>query len=614
MSAMMVDLVANRTTNQLEKRLMNLQLVAKFLGYLIFSPNWVSAGIDLRNIKAPGSVDALQQLDSLGLSLIDLLEDAWKQGYVALTVPWVTELLKMAKWDSFSQSTRRYRFLLAQLRSIQEQASAIPPVFQRFGPTMQIVTFYLESFFHETFGLSKLTLLPKTTLSSIAGVEKENLDSTALGFSNVALFASNPHVEDLFTLITNLTSSVGRVSPSKARKLRPSIVSRGIGPEATRLFSEPPAEGNGFEWSTPVKNRPKGATIPVQAKLVDAYFHQHREVKEVCEFTVNRVLKNVSNQLSSECIKPVYEECGITHESSEQVLEEAEAKVLEVSMRFLSKCLEDSARKSLELLGPAGLHPKVLEVAASLIVARGVQDGQPIIDALVTTETRTIRDSLIRKKLAAANTASGKNSSLSETLFDEMVNALSSFRDAIEKQLWLKKKDQLMQRILDLETAADKWSTARDTKIPQETNLRVFFELLLRVDQSASVLLNWCMDRDVSDCWLIMSPYLRVLTKVARHTKHGMRRLITLFDDDDSLLIRLIECGVLADAKELVPLLIDMIDVRFVSMPRLQDVLITQVEKQQAESNIRLGNFLHLLENTSGMPWISALTDKLAAK
>jgi hypothetical protein len=73
------------------------------------------------------------------------------------------------------------------------------------------------------------------------------------------------------------------------------------------------------EWTSPVKNRlPRtsdSATASIQAKLVDAFFHQHRDLKEICEFAVNRVLKNVSNRVASECIRPVFDESNLAFDS-----------------------------------------------------------------------------------------------------------------------------------------------------------------------------------------------------------------------------------------------------------------------------------------------------------
>jgi hypothetical protein len=614
MATVLTELGADHTTDDLERRLMNSQLFARFLGYLVFSPNWHGAGIDLRNIKPPASVDGLKQLDSLGLPLVKALEDAWRGGYVLGVVPWITELLKMAKWDSFTQSSRTYRYLLAQLRQIQEEAGNSSASPNHFGPTMQIVSFYLESFFHETAGFSKLTSLPQKSLCSVSEIEGDgsSMDSAVLGFSTVTLFASSSHVEDLSTLIAHLTSSVARL-PTKSRKLRPSIVSRGIGLEMTSLFSEPPIDGKPLstvtEWTTPVKSRlprtPESATASIQAKLVDAFFHQHRDLKEICEFAVNRILKNASNRVASECIRPVFDESNLAFDSPADVFEEALANALKAARTFLHTCLESSIRQSLELLGPSGLHAKVLDVAASLAVTRGVQTGQPIIDALVATESNTVRESLARlqkKRLSGKAPATGEaqdSRAADDPLFKAVIDSMTDLRDSFVAKLWESDAERVVDRLRTLESSLGRWSTAHDTKIPPESTLRPFFELVIRLDNSSRNFLQWCMTLNAAEYRSIMSPYLRIVCRLAGHSKYGFRHLGDLIETGD-LVKRLIESEFLYDdtasIEALASLLLRMVETRYIRLHQFR-FLLTQATREVNASESRVREFLLLLEH-----------------
>jgi hypothetical protein len=614
MATVLTELGADHTTDDLERRLMNTQLFARFLGYLVFSPNWHGAGIDLRNIKPPASVDGLQQLDSLGLPLVKALEEAWRGGYVLGVVPWITELLKMAKWDSFTQSSRTYRYLLAQLRKIQEEAGACSASSSHFGPTMQIVSFYLESFFHETAGFSKLTSLPQKSLCSISEIEvgDSSMDSAVLGFSTVTLFASSSHVEDLSTLIAHLTSSVARSSPTKSRKLRPSIVSRGIGLEMTRLFSES-VDGKSLstvtEWTSPVKSRlPRtshSATASIQAKLVDAFFHQHRDLKEICEFAVNRVLKNVSNRVASECIRPVFDESSLAFDSPADVFEEALAHALKAARIFLRTCLESSIRQSLELLGPSGLHAKVLNVAASLAVTRGVQTGQPIMDALVATESNTVHASLARlqkKRLTGKAPATGEAQvagAAYDPLFKAVIDSMTNLRDSLVAELWESDAEQVTDRLRTTESSLGRWSTAHDTKIPPESTLRPFFELVIRLDNSSPNFLRWCMTLNAAEYRSVVSPYLRIVCRLAGHSKYGFRHLGNLIETGD-LVKRLIESEFLsedtASIEALASLLLRMVETRYIG-PHQFRFLLTQATQEINAPENRIREFLLLVDH-----------------
>ena len=284
--AMIVSLNSESSGNNLEKLLMNLQLLARFLGYLLFSPNWHGAGLDMKSINPPLSADVLQRLNSLGLSLEAIVEDAWKQCRTVIVVPWVTEFLKMAKWDTVSQSSKQYRRIVSNLRFILDNMFVGAAKESLFGPTMQIVALYLETFFHESVGFAKLSSLPKATLHpcSRGDAEEPNVDSSVLGFSSVLLFASNPHMEDLSTLIATLSSSIGKL-PSKSRKLKPSIVTGNVGASIASISEFSPG-GESFQAMADSKGpstpHPKASTIEV--KLADAFFHQHRDIKEICEF------------------------------------------------------------------------------------------------------------------------------------------------------------------------------------------------------------------------------------------------------------------------------------------------------------------------------------------
>jgi hypothetical protein len=629
MATVLTELATDHsTTDDLERRILNSQLFARFLGYLVFSPNWHGAGIDLRNIQPPASVDGLQQLDSLGLPLVKALEEAWRGGYVLGVVPWITELLKLSKWDSFTQSSRTYRFLLAQLRNIQEEAGTISAFPSHFGPTMQIVSFYLESFFHETAGFSKLTSLPQKSLCSVSEIDvgDSSMDSAVLGFSTVTLFASSSHVEDLATLIAHLTSSVAR-SPTKSRKLRPSIVSRGIGLEMTRLFSES-RDGKPLstvtESTSPVKSRlsrtSHSATASIQAKLVDAFFHQHRDLKEICEFAVNRVLKNVSNRVASECIRPVFDESSLAFDSPADVFEEALANALKAARTFLRTCLESSIRQSLELLGASGLHAKVLDVAASLAVTRGIQAGQPIMDALVATESNTVRESLARlqKKRLTGKAPTTREAQVAgaadDPLFKAVIDSMTDLRDSFVAELWERDAEQVADRLLTLERALGRWSTAHDIKIPAESTLRPFFELVIRLDNSSPNFLRWCMTLNAAEYRSIMSPYLRIVCRLAGHSKYGFRHLGDLIETGD-LVRRLIESEFLsedtASIEALAYLLLRMVETRYIGQHQFR-FLLTQATREVNASESRVCEFLLLLdhERTHSTP-ISPALDRL---
>jgi hypothetical protein len=43
----------------------------------------------------------------------------------------------------------------------------------------------------------------------------------------------------------------------------------------------------------------------IQIKLRDTFFYQHRDIKEICNFTVSCVFKTFEEELVQECFKPL---------------------------------------------------------------------------------------------------------------------------------------------------------------------------------------------------------------------------------------------------------------------------------------------------------------------
>lgn len=73
------------------------QMLAKFLGMLVFSPNWGLA-------NGSPSDDAENENEDMSLLPIDINEcirAAWDQYRLIVVVPWVIQFLGMMKWYVF---------------------------------------------------------------------------------------------------------------------------------------------------------------------------------------------------------------------------------------------------------------------------------------------------------------------------------------------------------------------------------------------------------------------------------------------------------------------------------------------------------------------------------
>jgi hypothetical protein len=588
MVATILDLSSNHSTTHLEKRMMDLQLLARFLGFLIFSPNWHDTGIDLEKLNHDPKVAAisngLHQLESLGLSTGQLVERSWENGFSVMVIPWITELLKMAKWDSLSLISRKFRQVMSNLRTIQRLAIADEEAMKRFGPSMQLVSFYLESFFSKAIGLPKLTSLPKSNLPSSTEITTDSLDVAAVGFSTAAMFASSSHVEDMSNLINRLNRAPIGKSPSKARKLRPSIVSRGLSLEqADRLFRESPVKrlsasnwqsSSSPGWSESASNK----NLDIQKKLEDAFFHQHRGLRDVCDFAVSQVIKNaVSHEALNVFTKEALQARMVGLDSSEKDLNDARARAVELSNEFLRRSLENSVRASLTALGPSSLQPKVLDVAVSLAVARGMQSGQTLLHALVLNESKTFLDALKReekKRLPSKMlTFAKEEQGLDEVLFS--LKAVQSYLSENPSSSW--DREEIVRRI---QSALDSVTTFESSQnsMPPELTLREVFEVLFQLDTESVSLLKWSLSLTDRECFSVLPIFLRLETEVSKVTSYGLKHVSKCIDLE--FLRRLIDVwpDSLDAVEQMALLLKDMVRARIIKASLLRECLDEDVD------------------------------------
>lgn len=561
---------------------MKLQLVARFLGYLIFSPNWHEAGIDSSKIQAIELADGLQQLESLGLSLLSQMEQAWGKGQLIITVPWVTELLRMAKWDSLTQTSRQFRQLLAYLRGVQKAiVCEETDSEERFGPSIELVFFYLERFFDETSGLPKLTSLPRSTVGHSSEDLCDCLDKTSAGFSTVLIFASSPHMEDLFSLVEQIVRGVINRSPSKARKLRPSVVSLSVGMEPSKLFGE---SEKGL-LPTPVKDGARGKNESmepeqseqrsIETKLVEAFFHQHRDIKGICDFATSQVLRSAPSQIAAECIEPTFEKEGITNDSSEEELARVQTLAFNNARACLERRLVDAIGSGLEIFGPKVLHPRIASIAISLSVARGLLSGQSVLHTLVSgvskTEQRYKTNSLDVKSMAAKENSNGDLSSLAVSAIEEITSAF----DGTTSEKLAPKAADILVLVRQASSCVQNLASDRDRSIPAESSLRAFVATLLQLDRSSKSILEWCRTLPDEEFHSILSALLSLILAIAAVSSYGLKRLTAFINGD--LVLRLVETSHDGEqSSHVVQLIEDLVDANMIDLALLADSVGTK--------------------------------------
>jgi hypothetical protein len=532
-------MVSNHSLSGLEKRTLDLELLARFLGFLIFSPNWHEENIDFNKLKpCIHSLDhGLDLLEAIGLPLSKLVQESWDGGYTFLIIPWVTELLKMSKWDSISQSSMNFRQILANLRFVQSFASrSSAEEYTACGSNMQQVSFHLETFFNEIFSLPKLTSLPDSTLVRLSHANPHSLDNHKIGLSKAAIYASSPHMEDLCDMIMISKNSIRRETKSssiKPKKLKPSIVSTIVGIEARSYLGAEspigkvaPTLSNANRKEALVDNSLHGKKVHAKNKLTDGFFHQHRDLKEICDFVVQQTLKTLSVDEIRTFVMKASEEFSIGIQSTETEIEEMQVRAFELSQEFLRNKLTKTLRKSLELFCRTGIQRRVIDVATNLSTDRGMETSHVIVRDLISSSTKTVL-----KQSESTIASLDYNSEKTKNNIDEATeSATASIRNLMKKYSTI---SDCNSNIKHIEEALDRIEcVTKSVLIPRENVLRDFFECILGLDPIAESVIDRVIQSSTQESWVTLCTFFRLLEQLALISGYWRNRMHSLLGDD----------------------------------------------------------------------------------
>ena len=528
-------MISNHTLPGLEKRTLDLGLLARFLGCLIFSPNWHEESIDLNKLKPlVHSLDhGLDLLGAIGLSVSKLVQESWDGGYTFLVIPWVTELLKMSKWDSISQSSMNFRQILANLRFIQCMASlSSTKEYTACGSKMQQVFFHLETFFNEIFSLPKLTSLPDATLVSHSHENQNTLDNHKIGLSKASIYASSPYMEDLCDMIMLSKKMIRRdmKNPSaKPKKLKPSVVSTIIDTEARSYLGVESPRGkvistlsNSNQTEPLVDNSVHGKKMHTKNKLTEGFFHQHRDLKEICDFVVQQTLKSLSLEEVGTFVIKASEEFSIGTQSTEAEIEEMQARAFEESQRFLRNKLVKALMKSLELFYGTVVQQRVIDVATNLSTDRGMETSHDILRDLILSSTKTVL-----KQAKDTSTATNHTHDKSKINIDQATeSATESIRNLTEKYSLF---DENANIKLVEKALANLELVTKSVLIPSETILRDFFKGILGLTPIAQSVIGRVTQCSKPESWVTLCTFFRLLKHLALVSGYWRNRINSLF-------------------------------------------------------------------------------------
>lgn len=375
----------------LQDRLLKHQLVGKFLGVLQFSQNWHKSNLSgVLNAISSAEIQIWTRSADLYLPLLELVEVAQQEHRLLVTVPWILEILRMAKWDTLSMRSIPMESLFAKLASVQEASRGSS------NPNLQLVSLCIESFFHQVVGLRRVHSLPRAVTTLAVQNPEKAVDLIDLRLSNNFLFSSISHMDELLSLLTSIASTRAK-SIGAPRKMRPSMVSTSLSSFSSSTEDSMPSLPSPSQSNQATSLDAKSRTV---GKLVDMFFHQNGELKEICEFVADRATLKATVELQESFLPDQLRQ--VEYHSSDRVealrFRPVEEEMLAKCCVFFEGLLKSAIYQSVTSLCPSNKSAKVIEIAAKLATDHAMKLADPQIRKFIKAEVKKHFDAFLRKE------------------------------------------------------------------------------------------------------------------------------------------------------------------------------------------------------------------------
>jgi hypothetical protein len=518
---------SNLSKSNMDRGMEDLCLLARFLGLLIFSPNWHSSSRLLGEGQSRSLVyDELLRLRFGGDDVDMLLRKAWRLSRMASIVPWLVEMLRMSIWDEVSRRTESFLQISRHLRQIQLRLKSSDGV-ERISPTCrEFLLLHLESFADEIAGLESIesSVVESThTVFFTNDVEvsgdTEYLDQKIDTLEGSTIIAASGRVEGVLSVVTDLTRSSRGLSRSSGviRKVRPSFVAGRVATE-TQTVVRP--------LSLPATNdRSK-----IQNELRESFFHLHRDMQEICNFSLERVDKGLLD-LFQEVDKDNHY-VSTLDESVDWVA--TQQSVLLAYKKALRTEMERCLSQSIDVFS-SGCNEDVKRIAIAISLEQGMQAGQPKVEAAVwdaLATARTAHERAKRKKMTEAKPAVEKGSS---TILGTIVVMLTK-STALLKTGGSDIRLLLVDSLQEVRNALVQWVTQDNRKTTPEEDLRAFYEAIAEFDSACLPFIRGAMKSTIgSSDWLLLSEIMHVAALSSNLCSHGVQSVKSALNDTSNI-------------------------------------------------------------------------------
>lgn len=467
---------------------LKLKAVAKFLGYLRFSPQWHNSSSLVQLSKQNPAFKAaekeavwtLENADSLGLDVKLLLERSILESKISKCVPWLCDYLTMLSLDKLSSATTYFKQLLVLLERIYHS-----PRLDGLGETGLYVGMQIERVFHvleldlsgffDDAQFRSPSLQPSTSLLLVLEKVESSVpsgeDHLPFLYSQVFVQSCVNELEDLRGFIQTRAKPSHRVTKRIAgaptsgpnqqltaiRKLRP-----------LQVITEDEHSDDLLSKAADASTSIASTALTDEDKLSDSIFKIHPNLKKVVEFVVEVVATNICEHVLQRVVTPSADafvdscvwESGLNprerFSSSSSLasteLESATILFLQLlesrtvcairdtvvsSLKEAGQLCEDRVRTSIPHLIPPSCHPTLAQsvVLVALNRTRGVmtnlipKSSRSEFTKRIAFRKKAILKETASRSVAQAEAAHAPRGSSGEEESDKVVRTLSSMFD-----------------------------------------------------------------------------------------------------------------------------------------------------------------------------------------
>lgn len=470
---------------------LKLKVVAKFLGYLRFSPHWHNSSSLVQLSKQNPAFKAakkeaiwtLENAESVGLDVKLLLEQSIMDAKLSKCVPWLCDYLTMLSLDKLSLSTTYFRQLLVLLERIYHSSRL-----DALGETGLYIAMQIERVFHvldvdvagflDDTQLRSPVLQPPTSLLLALENVKSSVtfrtgeDTLPFLYSQVFVQSCVNELEDLRGFIQTRAKPShralkhvpgGLAHAIPIRKLRPlQVVMEDEHNDELLLLGK--ADATSAAQPSSSSSSPFGSSATTMSdddKLSESIFKIHPNLRKVVEFVVEVVATNICEHVLQQIVTPSVDafinscvsESGLNPRGSRltaeldsatilflQLLDNRTARTIHEdvskSLSEANRLCEDKVRASVPPLIPPSCHPTLAK--AVMLVALNRTRG--VVRNLIPKSSRSeflkrlaFRKKAILKETASKSVAQASNNatttSTSGSDEDNVVRTLSSMFD-----------------------------------------------------------------------------------------------------------------------------------------------------------------------------------------